>query len=693
MKRLISVLLVLAMCVSVLNVFAQNDTSEMENALLSVKQKIDIPSEAEKFESNTYKRDNKSEYSFRWYSEDYSVSVNVTCDGKGRISSYSAYNRNEENKEYPRLSVVPRETVFEKADAFVKKAVPDLFENSADCLVYDEKNSTSSLNYDNTSYRFVYNRIYDGISVLNNYLNVDVTVKGENIFINNMRCVWYYDREFVPCETSPEDITDAYFKQYPLEMIYDKQHNYMPLSAKVKEADKVHLLYRFRDRESGYISYATGEKITPDSADEYGYTQDSAADEYATAAMGALKNESAFSEAELKEIKEVAGLISREDAEKTVKSYPELQISGLDFSAYTVSKADEKYYVSLNMTDKEQDKHYFYSTMDGKTGEILSISNYKYDENVREAADEDYVTAREIASRFVKKAAGDKLSEYTQDAPEEKSSYVNYTRFVNGVKYIDNTIRCGAAVVSNYVRSYNISYDDDISDFANPANSISFETAYEKAAEYAPISVVYLLSDGKFVKAAGHMAGNSLEIDALTGKRLILDYARRINPEYTDILGHWCENIAVVLARVGIGFDRNELKPDDTISQLDFMRFMMNVFHGGSNYRNAEPDYLYEGIYNMGIISEDERNDEAPVIREDAFWYMIKFMDMDKIASMDIFRSDFYDAENISANRIGSAALLTGFGVVNGDDGSLRPKDSLTNAEALSLVYNYLTKN
>ena len=123
MKRLISVLLVLAMCVSVLNVFAQNDTSEMENALLSVKQKIDIPSEAEKFESNTYKRDNKSEYSFRWYSEDYSVSVNVTCDGKGRISSYSAYNRNEENKEYPRLSVVPRETVFEKADAFVKKAV------------------------------------------------------------------------------------------------------------------------------------------------------------------------------------------------------------------------------------------------------------------------------------------------------------------------------------------------------------------------------------------------------------------------------------------------------------------------------------------------------------------------------------------------------------------------------------------
>ena len=51
MKRLISVLLVLAMCVSVLNVFAQNDTSEMENALLSVKQKIDIPSEAEKFES------------------------------------------------------------------------------------------------------------------------------------------------------------------------------------------------------------------------------------------------------------------------------------------------------------------------------------------------------------------------------------------------------------------------------------------------------------------------------------------------------------------------------------------------------------------------------------------------------------------------------------------------------------------
>ena len=92
-------------------------------------------------------------------------------------------------------------------------------------------------------------------------------------------------------------------------------------------------------------------------------------------------------------------------------------------------------------------------------------------------------------------------------------------------------------------------------------------------------------------------------------------------------------------------------------------------------------------------IKEEERSDSANIKREDAFYYMIKFMDYEKIAQMDIFRSDFADSTNLSKNRLGATALLTGFGVVNGDDGKLRPIDNITPAETVALIYNYLTKN
>ena len=54
MKKTLSLLLVMAMCISILNVSAQGEADQMQKALVAVKSKIDIPLQAVNFESGSY---------------------------------------------------------------------------------------------------------------------------------------------------------------------------------------------------------------------------------------------------------------------------------------------------------------------------------------------------------------------------------------------------------------------------------------------------------------------------------------------------------------------------------------------------------------------------------------------------------------------------------------------------------------
>ena len=71
---------------------------------------------------------------------------------------------------------------------------------------------------------------------------------------------------------------------------------------------------------------------------------------------------------------------------------------------------------------------------------------------------------------------------------------------------------------------------------------------------------------------------------------------------------------------------------------------------------------------------------------------MTAYMGFGKIASMnDIFKAGFEDSEYISPNRIGAVSILRGFGIVTGNGSSVRPQDSITRAEAASLIYKALS--
>ena len=99
---------------------------------------------------------------------------------------------------------------------------------------------------------------------------------------------------------------------------------------------------------------------------------------------------------------------------------------------------------------------------------------------------------------------------------------------------------------------------------------------------------------------------------------------------------------------------------------------------------------MYRNSTQNSIISEDERDDDAEVTREEAAVYMIRAIGAENYAKYnDIYVTPFND---VTENK-GYIALLSAMGVLSGDgNGNFNPNREMTRAESIIMIYNYLTK-
>lgn len=142
------------------------------------------------------------------------------------------------------------------------------------------------------------------------------------------------------------------------------------------------------------------------------------------------------------------------------------------------------------------------------------------------------------------------------------------------------------------------------------------------------------------------------------------------------------------VAQAGAGLPGTEFLPDTEIKQEELLRMLAATGYYYSIY--SDTDELYENA--KDIITESEKAPDSPVLREDAFIYIARLMGFGKLAAMsDIFAPGFNDGTDVSPEKTGALAILRGYGIVKGDAGAVRPKSTLTRAEAASLIYWYLT--
>ena len=144
MKKIISLLLMVVMIVASLPTFASEEQSqEMKDVLIMVKDKIHIPDELSEFSGNVSDYDDKITYRFEWHTPEYEKSIYVISDNKGRILSYDNNSYKTGNK---KISNATKQQIVDCSYEFLKKTVPECFANDNDLLLFDNDSYSANGN-------------------------------------------------------------------------------------------------------------------------------------------------------------------------------------------------------------------------------------------------------------------------------------------------------------------------------------------------------------------------------------------------------------------------------------------------------------------------------------------------------------------------------------------------------------------
>lgn len=662
MKKLVTIISAFSIAVSMLSpaVFAENKDNTMQAVLESVKKRVEIPEECTEFSSNVdvsfYGA--VTNHSFHWRSTDHDKYVDVQCYDDGVISGYYT-------PDYPLYGGKPSIPALSKEDA--KKIAEDFVEKINPDFPYEvriEDDREESLY--SGGYEFSADLYVEGIRFDKGYIRVNGKTGNVTQF-----SIGYVPIEFpsVKNAISREEAQKAYSEKLGLEMIY---RTYTDKDGK----DIAYPVYVQKYNYNKYINALTGDVVDENEFEIRGYNTASGM----SMKEAATADDSGLSPQEIKELENIKGLISKEEIEKQVRKNTILNIpASADISDIRLTKSYNKddYTYSINMTDKAN-KVYIYLYADAKTGEILGYNRYGDDK------ESDSVQNDEA----LKSLAGDKADEYKYN---ENSKM--YERYVNGIRAASDTARI--AYSGDTLVGYSISYTD--TQFPSVDKAMSVSEAEKLMFDRDGYEMTYILKYvEKGVEIVPVYRHNPVSINPFTGK--YVDYRNeeitangRI--EYSDISGHYAEQYISELAYYGVGFEGGEFKPDEKITQQDFLTLLTAVYQDGTavlRTDNDQTDYIYRISVRKDIISEDERDDNAIVTRDTAAVYMIRAIGAEEFAKYNnIYISPFKD---VTENK-GYIALLNAMGVVSGDSsGKFNPSQEITRAEFAVMLYKYLSK-
>ena len=668
MKKILSITLTILMLLSSFTALAQDNIAV---SLASVKSKIEVPANLSEFDSSVSTRKEKTIYRFNWYNSDRSESLSVTATETGIITNYSYYSNDMYNRADKQLSSFTRNDAQLMAENFLKKTIPEAFTDT-DIFVY--KNISVDFSDNGTSYSVLFNRELEGIEVIGQTATVDILVKGENAVVTNMHTsfdkITYEDIK--DGKAYIENKEEVYKAVFPAELMYVK---------KKYDDNEFSLVYRLKGG-NGYISAFTGEKIEPYSDAELYLKNESMSD--SAAGMGG----SEFTPQELKELENVKNLISVEDAVKLIKSEPLFNTNkNSKVIASRYNKLDGKYTLEVSLQTDENNGERF--VLDAQTKELKSFYSYNYSYDVKtdkKLSEKEISDAEKVIDAVIKKYAGTVSLKGNETSAKNEYVSKSYIRLENNVPVDGNSI--SVTYKDGKITSYSKYFEDKT--FVPLEGIIAAEEAYNKILGYHPIKLCYLNTGEEYKLCYTlDLVNGYVEIDAKTGEK-----TREIQNAfnfYNDIEKHWCKTAVEKLAQIGISFEGESFEPEKEITQLEMLR-LFGAAVKYTSYLTLDAENLYKTLERENIVPKTERADTSPVLREDAFVYLIRFLGYERVAKAEeIFTTKFADHNLISKGKLGYASILSGLKVINGNGGLVKPKDNLTRAEAVVMIYNLFT--
>ena len=669
MKKIISLLLTFCFIAGTIPVMAKTDTAELETIILSVKDRIGNMEEYEDFSANERQgADGSVSYSLRWSdnSEGYkSAYVNVTSEGI--ITSYS------KSEEYSgetgaKIRNIDRADIMNKAQLLVNELNPSLLGE----LVLKDNSRFRSL-WD-LGYSFEVQRVVNGITVPECSGSVTVDEKGEEITYFYMN--YYQNAEFEDgLVIHPSEAQKAFLEKSGLILEYYKEYS---------EDENIAVpVYVFKDTQTK-ISAIDGSAFVP--VKSYngvlyrGEAEGMAADKseiVMNSAMGAT-----LSKTELGELDKISGLLTKEEGVKLIFDNPYIAIdSDTPLMSYNLDKEGENRYIGRFYFGEEHSQ----VSLDMKTGEVQSFYIYRYGEDENKAITEEKAEA--LKAEGAAYLAGEKFKEYRYDGASKF-----YTRYVNEIPFRQDTINVRVSSELGIINAYSINYST--CEFKSPDNVISPYAAGKMLFSQMPYTVVYErhVEDNKTVFKLIYDFDNSfMRMDAFSGEITGISGEDKPFEGYTDISGHYAEDIINTLALYGIRTEGSEFTPDSEITQNDFAKLLSCIVRRfDSILLKSESSEAATLLVDNGIIKKENYEKDAPVSRLEAAKMTVRAIGGEDFALLDgIYNNPFNDV----TEGVGYVSILYGMGVFKGDGvGNFNPDRNITYAEAAIIIYNYLTR-
>lgn len=688
MKKFLSLVLAAALCVASAVPALADSNSEKINEMLSVlKQRIGSTDEYDKFSGSVNAYGGETRYEFLWSKTDGDnrSSINITMNSDGVVTSYYTYGGGSGRDGKASINRPDVSEALDVAISGFKKLNPDISEN----VKITSDGEYRSLTGDD--FGFVLQRTQNGIPVADDDGWISVSADAKRVVSFSLNYTTGLKFEDSSKLISKEDAQNSFNEKFPMKLRYTTEYKDDKKSAT--------LIYSPDSEYNQYISATSGEVITR----EYRRHRFGAGDMKASESMAAMDMaDNGFSEAEIKNLDTINGLIGLDKAEKIILTSKVINAN----SAYKLTEHalcrdwydEDKYTYRLEFERTSGDEDYWLDAeVDAKSGDILSFyisenrGNEKAKLNVKQGYEKAYAALEVLApSHF-----GENM-DYLLDG-DDKDSSGNYVffRYVNGIEFADNSVRISVDMASGKIISYRIGYDDI--EFPSADSVISAEDAGKRLFEQVGYDVWYIptYEDDKPAEAPVVYDTDSydLTLDAFSGELKYKRDSEKVG-EYTDIENHYAKDAIEALAKFGIGFADSEFKPDINITQADFVTLLNAAFKDYGPiviYKGISYENIYDDAIADGIVKEDEYSPDADVTRDLAAKMMVRALGFEEVATLDgIYVPIFAD---VSADSVGFTSILGAMGVIKGDEnGNFNPSGTVTRADAAIMLYNYLSK-
>lgn len=678
-RRLLSLLLCLILVTT--PALAQTESEKMQEVLTKAKTILTIPEEYTEFNYHAQSdADGTVYWYFNWSGEN-KGNLEASLSQDGFLASYYAWVYTESYDDS--LAKYTHEEAKEIAKEFIQTVNPEIAPFLREITINgDNRNSRTA--------SFLFQEFHENIPVFSNTVSVTVD-KYHGIVRNYQGAKKTADFIASTPSTTEDEAKVSYLKNIGIQLEYRTYYDYQT------KKHTVFPVYYLKDTTGKAIDAMTGGIIEPYFPESYLFRT------YGNSAMSdsAMKEESAngvvFTPAELEALSNVGEVYSEKDALRiATEKIPSLKNYTLRSASLQRDYQDEtKLFWSFSF--KKDDSFYADVKMNAKTAQLLSFSLPQNAEENHSFTEED---AKKIAEAFLKKEASDVFSKtrYTKESetyvPLSKENalpsayYLTYQRMENGIPVNGNRLVVRVDASTKQVGSYQRFYTENLS-FPDLSSCMSEAEILKEMDKSMDFTLTYLPQKEGHKLSYTFQNGSSQSFDPYTGKLLNYDgtpLTQTFVPNYTDIRGHWAEEMILALLDNGYYFSENECNPDEAITKKDFLLF----FHMIGNTSDEEINKLIAKIEEIPV---ELVNADAPLTKEELSRYFIYRLGYQKIAAMDeLFRYPFPDEEAVSETLKGDITILTGLGIFRGgSNGYFHPKKQLTRAEAVSCIYHYLT--